>query len=124
MALFRAKPGDFFLIILCSSISLLPALLLRSETNGKTFDVMLDNKIILTASLEKDTSFTFDGELGAMEIVVHNGNVFISKSLCPHKYCMTMGKTSSSNKPLVCLPNKVIIKVNGQNNEDIDAILR
>jgi hypothetical protein len=124
MVSFKPRIGDFFLIIIFSFISVMPLIIDSHEHEGSNFSVICDGRELLSASLGKDTVFTIDAAIGEMKIGVEEGSVFIIESSCPHKYCVSMGKTSSSNKPLVCLPNKVIINVDGQGSDGLDAILR
>ena len=81
------------------------------------------SKIIVNAngvqyeySGEKNGIFTVQGRLGPTTFEIKNGRVKILESACPNKNCVNQGW----NNPLVCLPNKVIITI--QNQDEIDAI--
>ena len=67
-------------------------------------------------SAAKDGVYSVEGELGATTFEIKNGRVRITDSPCPNKTCIAQGWHS----PLVCLPNKVIINV--ESEDEFDAI--
>ena len=63
-------------------------------------------------SAELDGTYTVAGELGPTTFEIKDGRVRIIDSPCPNKTCISQGW----HNPLVCLPNKVIITVEGENS--------
>lgn len=43
-------------------------------------------------------------------VCISDGKIFISEAECPDKTCVKSGFLKSEGLPLVCLPNKLIIK--------------
>ena len=54
--------------------------------------------------------YTVAGELGETTFEIKDGRVRIIDSPCPNKTCVAQGW----HNPLVCLPNKVMISVEGE----------
>jgi hypothetical protein len=63
-------------------------------------------------SAELDGTYTVAGELGPTTFEIKGGRVRITDSPCPNKICISQGW----HNPLVCLPNKVMITVEGENS--------
>lgn len=61
-------------------------------------------------SAELAGTYTVPGELGPITFEIKNGRVRITDSPCPNKTCIAQGW----HNPLVCLPNKVMISVEGE----------
>ena len=118
--------ADIVLILILLIISFLPLLSYIDKSNGDSFTITLDNHKYGEYSLSNDTTFAIDGNIGEIDILVENGKVCIVETSCPKKICKKFGATSSVLKPIVCIPNKLIIEVNMNNpkEEKLDAILR
>ena len=63
-------------------------------------------------SAELDGTYIVAGELGPTTFEIKDGRVRIIDSPCPNKTCISQGW----HNPLVCLPNKVMITVEGENS--------
>lgn len=63
-------------------------------------------------SAELDGTYSVPGELGPTTFEIKDGRVRITDSPCPNKTCISQGW----HNPLVCLPNKVMITVEGENS--------
>lgn len=61
-------------------------------------------------SVSQNGTYTVAGELGPTTFEIKDGRVRITDSPCPNKTCISQGW----HNPLVCLPNKVMITVEGE----------
>ena len=43
--------------------------------------------------------------------MIKSGTAYISEASCPDKQCMKQGKISRAGEMLVCLPNRVVVKI-------------
>ena len=57
-----------------------------------------------------EREITLSGEYGDNVILVSNGHIEMKSADCPDKLCVEHGELKSSSSPIVCLPNKVVIK--------------
>ena len=64
-------------------------------------------------SVTDDREITLSGEYGDNVILVSNGHIEMKSADCPDKICVEHGELKSSSSPIVCLPNKVVIKFEG-----------
>lgn len=84
-----------------------------------------DNKIVGQYILKKDyvNEFTVKSDEGYNTIKIENNKVWIQDADCPDKYCIHQGKISGVGQVIVCLPNKLLIKITGnEKNREIDFI--
>lgn len=79
--------------------------------------VYIDGELKYSLPLDRDASV--DILDGAMTIVVEDGRVFVSRSDCPEQLCVHGAPLTAAGGMTVCLPNKVIIKVD---SGEVDAI--
>ena len=54
------------------------------------------------------------------KIVIEDGEVYFSEGNCPGTDCVHSGKISKPGRSLVCLPNKVEIRITGDSDVDIE----
>ena len=50
---------------------------------------------------------------GHNTVLVKKGEICMADADCPDKICISQGGISDASYPIVCLPNKVIIKIEG-----------
>ncbi|MER2183468.1 MAG: NusG domain II-containing protein, partial [Clostridia bacterium] len=67
----------------------------------------------------KDGVFSLNG--GTNTLVIENGEAWVSEANCPDKICMGMGKISKNGEFIACLPNQVIIVVEGGEESPVDG---
>lgn len=71
------------------------------------------------ARLPLDTDCVYQiGDTNTIEI--SGGQVKMIDADCPDKICIHTGKISQSGQTIVCLPNKVVISISGENSS-VDA---
>ncbi len=108
----RLKYGDFFIILL---ILISTFLLVKSMhfSKGDTVTINADGKIY-EYSLAKNAEYSVEGPIGITKVLVHDGKVRIIDSPCLNKNCVHQKDGST----IICLPNKVIVKVNAKSTEE------
>jgi len=92
------------------------------QTAGKWAEISVDGKLIKRVLLSKTENFPVEGPAGLSEIRIADNKIWIEEAPCPHKYCQTMGKINRSGQTIICIPNRLIIKIAGKGRDDIDAI--
>ncbi|MBZ9688745.1 NusG domain II-containing protein [Clostridium estertheticum] len=84
-----------------------------------------EGKVIKTIDLNKvvkPEEFTFKTANGHFNTIsVKHNSISISDADCPHKECVKSGWISKPGEMIVCLPFKLIININGQKTNSIDA---
>lgn len=91
---------------------------------GAVAKIYLDGALIQTIDLnEAGTAYTFPIESeggGTNLILVEHGRIRVKEANCPDRVCVHQGWISDDSIPIVCLPHKLVIRVEG-GGDDIDA---
>ena len=95
---------------------------LLTTSKGDTVLVYYDNKLVLEKDLNTNNTYTVKGYLGEVVIEVKDKKVRVVKENSPKHICTKEGYIKDSSKPLICLPNKVIIKISDKKN-NIDGVV-
>lgn len=102
-----------FVALLCLGIWLfISNVSSQSLVVGIYKDGSLVEKIDLN-SVTGEREITLSGDFGDNVILVSNGRIEMKSADCPDKICVEHGELKSSSSPIVCLPNKVVIKFEG-----------
>jgi hypothetical protein len=84
-----------------------------------------EGKVLKTINLNKvvePQEFTIKTNKGNYNTILVKANaISIKDADCTHKECVKSGWISEPGEMIVCLPNKFIISIQGQENKDIDA---
>jgi len=78
-----------------------------------------------TVSLDavtKPYTIIVEDSLGTNVIEVERGRVRMLQADCPDKTCVRQGWASGAATPIVCLPHRLVITLDG-GNPDIDAVV-
>ncbi len=54
-------------------------------------------------------------------ILVEKGGISVKEANCPDELCVNMGTIKNGMYPIVCLPNKVVVRI-VENNTGVDAV--
>ena len=102
------RPLDFVIFLLIAAVGIY--LTIRSLEKKGSRVIVNAAGVKYEYSAELAGTYTVPGELGPTSFEIKNGRVRIIDSPCPNKTCISQGW----HNPLVCLPNKVMITVEGE----------
>lgn len=110
---------DLFLFSLIFSIIVLFYLFSRLQTvKGDTVIIQVDDKKFLKVSLSENGIVRVPGPLGISIVEIKNGKVKMLSSPCLDKLCIREGYISKPGQIIVCVPNRIILKIEGRANLD------
>jgi len=75
-----------------------------------------------TFPIETNETVAVKGPLGATIVKISGGKAWIESSPCGNQTCVGMGSVHRQGQWALCLPNKVMLFIEGTNDEDIDII--
>ena len=77
-----------------------------------------------TARLPLNTNQTthIKGSLGLTEVEVKNGQARIVRSPCKNKVCIKSGYIRYADRLTACIPNRVVVRIVGENHRGVDAV--
>ncbi|WP_139650577.1 NusG domain II-containing protein [Raoultibacter phocaeensis] len=73
-------------------------------------------------SLDEDGTYPIKTDLGTNVIVVEHGEAHMGDADCPGHDCIEQGAISNPGEIIVCLPHKLIVTVEGTDDEAVSAI--
>lgn len=72
--------------------------------------------------LQEDKVLVFQGPVGETHVTISNQQVQVTDSPGRQKICVNAGAISQNGQWLACLPNKVFLRIIGNNNSKQDNI--
>ena len=94
---------------------------LFESKNNKRAVIYYENNIIETINLDINNNYEVDGYNGKVKIIVKDGKIKVDTEKSPLHLCSKQGYISKSYETIVCLPNKITIKIEA--NDEYDAIV-
>lgn len=95
--------------------------------NNKIAYIYSDNKLVREYVLTDDVKdeVRIESETGYNTLHIEDGQIWIHDASCPDKICISQGKISHDGEIIVCLPNKMLIKIVDNNvDSEIDFIAK
>ena len=88
------------------------------KKEGSLVVVEQNGKAVFSDPLGRDREEVFSGPAGDTLMVIRNHAVYIGHSDCPRKICMAMGHIHHSGEVIACVPNRVLIRITGEEKPD------
>ncbi|HPD01087.1 MAG TPA: NusG domain II-containing protein [Acetivibrio sp.] len=122
------KKGDFFIIlivIIMTVVSFVGVLIYKGweEDGRKVALIIRDNEEIKRIDLDavdEPWEYTVSGDY-SNTILVERGRVRFKEADCPDEVCVDTGWLYKKGDMAVCLPNRIMIKIEGE-PEDVDIV--
>jgi len=110
-------------ILVISSVSVF-AYMKLSKGSHHIAEIKQDGKVIKTIDLDKvqegqDIKISYDTDHYNI-VRIEKGRIRITDADCPDKVCVKTGWITQSGQSVICLPHKLIIKIEG-GSKDIDS---
>ena len=90
-----------------------------TKEDGSVAEVYYEDELVLTIDLNIDGEYVVNGELGDVILEVKNKMVRVKEENSPKHICSKEVFIGDSSRTLICLPNKVIVKIVGDNDLDV-----
>ncbi|MDD3705993.1 MAG: NusG domain II-containing protein [Clostridiaceae bacterium] len=124
----KMKKGDLIIIVILA-VALISWFIINNpgtvenerqiviETNGDLYKA-----ITMEEGMEQQ-EFHIELENGKyIDIVVDENGAYVKDVVCPDKVCQKTGLINRVGQSIVCLPNRVVIYIEGQEESEIDGI--
>ena len=123
------KKMDIVIIVVLIISSFIPYFIYSSVASKNNKDLYatikvngnVHNTIDLPATSEE--KFIIQTENGTNTILVNNNEINIVHADCKDKLCVKQGSISKIGKTLICLPNKLIIEIKGDEYDSSDDLI-
>lgn len=87
---------------------------LKKTSKNQCVEIVREGEVLYRFDLSEteDQTITIISEDGSSSntVSIKNGGIYMSDAECPDKTCVKTGVLKSEGLPIVCLPNKLIIR--------------
>lgn len=114
MKTIKKRDKTFAVVIILICLLLFAAVGLTHK-KGDTVLIYKDAKLYKQLPLNVDQRVDIDGK---NTLVIEKGCAYMQYADCPDKLCIKQGKISDSSKDIVCLPNRVTVRITKKSETD------
>ncbi|PIP71664.1 MAG: hypothetical protein COW89_10700 [Nitrospinae bacterium CG22_combo_CG10-13_8_21_14_all_47_10] len=85
--------------------------------------IEVDAKRVARFPLTSEQVVHVQGPLGTTEVEIKKGRARIVRSPCKLKVCIKSGYIQYADRLSACLPNKVVVRIEGETQRGLDAVV-
>ena len=124
MEMKRFSRGDLKLIAVLLLVGLaLFAFLTFSRRDGRQVIVRVDGQAVALLSLSQDVQYPIENNGTVTNtLVIHDGTVRMAEADCPDHLCIRRGAIRYAGSSIICLPNRVVAEITGEDALNLDAV--
>lgn len=95
---------------------------LMISSNGNMAYIYLDNKLIETCPLNENKNGSIVcNDKDILCYTVENGTIDVTFAACDDKLCVHQKPISKNGENIVCLPQKIVISIDSEKNNEFDG---
>jgi len=114
--------GDIVVIMLVVTIMISAIIIPRLKENDGIYVNIVTNEKSEIYNIYDIRKIVVESNGYIVNVVIDQGNVYISESNCNDKICVNTGVISRAGESIVCAPAKVIVFISGGDG-DVDHII-
>lgn len=93
-----------------------------NRKEGSLAVVSVDGADTQTYALSEERSVEIKSGEGSLTLEISGGEAFVSEADCPDKLCVRQHPVSHRGETIACLPNRILIRIEGGSSSGYDAI--
>lgn len=123
------KKMDIIIIVVLIIFSFIPHFIYSSvkakNNNGLYATIKVDGNLLNTIDLPttSEEKFIIQTVNGTNTVLVNNNQIKIVNADCKDELCIKQGSICKIGKTLICLPNKLIIEIKGDEYDSSDDLI-
>ena len=118
----KTHRNDIILIaVLLIACGVLALFLFVTRQDGGTVCVQIDGETVMELPLGEDTQVTLGEGAHTNILVIQAGTARVIEATCPDQVCVRQGAVQYAGESIVCLPNKLIVAIEGGEPNGVDA---
>ena len=119
------RKGDLLAVGMVLLLAAIVGVVFWLQTVGEsriTVEIRLDGELVESFSLDEERTVTVAGQYTNL-VVDRDGAVWVEESDCPGEDCVHSGWQSTPGQSIVCLPNRVELRILGTPQEgEVDGV--
>ncbi|MCL2443017.1 MAG: NusG domain II-containing protein [Treponema sp.] len=117
------KKFDVIIILLVAALTFFTAYFAYIKPQGQPRILIRGLDGEWTYPFKTDETIIVHGPLGDTIVRVHENRAWIESSPCNNQTCVASGSVSRQGQWAACLPNSVLLLVDGSRDDDVDAVV-
>lgn len=105
------KKKDLFFALMLLLVFAILFVSVKKGGKGKYVIVSIDGEVTGSYALTEREQTIAIGENNVLTII--DNEAYMSSARCPDQICVKKGRVSKDGEDIVCMPNRVIVKVEG-----------
>ena len=97
---------------------------MRLRQPGGQVVITLDGRQYGTYSLADDREIEIRGDDFTNVVQIEDGTVRMLSSDCRNQICVSHAPISRTGETIICLPHKLVIRIEGAKDAEVDAVVR
>ena len=115
--------NDLILIAGVTFVALVAfAVLKLTQKTGAYAVVYQDGTETARYSLSQNITVRIGNDETYNVLVIQDGEASITDASCPNHLCIQQGKISADGEMIICVPNKLVIEIEGGDEASVDAV--
>ncbi|MDR2542716.1 MAG: NusG domain II-containing protein [Treponema sp.] len=118
------KIPDIFIILVVASITFYTAYNVYMKPQGGSMILIRGQGSEWTFPVDADETIIVTGFIGNTTVRIQNNHAWVESSPCRNQTCVATGLISRQGQWAACLPNNVLLMIQGIRDDGIDVIAR
>lgn len=119
----RTTLGDKILIVFLILVNVFLFAKMGAGTKGDWVVIEVEQIEVARYPLSEDRLIPVKGRLGVTQVTIEKGKARIGHSPCNNKICIKSGEIQYADRLIACIPNRVVVRVIGEKQRGVDAIV-
>lgn len=116
------KIPDIIIILLALGLTFFLAYTSYIKPQGRTQVLIRGQGREWTFQMDTQESVVVSGPIGDTVVKIQGNHAWVESSPCENQTCVAAGAIARNGQWAACLPNNVLLIIQGTGDEDIDAI--
>lgn len=119
----KIRKADIILVLVLLLVAAAAGIfMLAVRDAGGEAVVLRDGQEILRLPLSEDAEQVVTEGEGSNTVVIQDGAVSVTQANCPDRVCVHTGEIRYEGQTIVCLPHKLVVKIEGGEEQEVDAV--
>ena len=121
----RADVLIAFIVLIAAAVLMFAFGIRKPEAAELRAVIYIDGEIYDIADLpEYPEEILINGGRGANTVTVYPDGVAVTAADCPSLDCVRMGKIQYVNQSIICLPHRILVRLETDARGDVDAVAK
>ncbi|MEG0274751.1 NusG domain II-containing protein [Amedibacillus sp. YH-ame10] len=121
----KADKIFILVVVISSALFYVPLFWIHAQEKNKAKEVVVSykNEEVLRVDVSLDHSYHVKGSLGDVIVEIKDKQVRVKRETSPQNLCSIQGWVKDSNRPIVCLPNNIVVMIEAVDEENGDDVV-